>query len=506
MAEAKWKPTITVEGAEIDFNPTPRLLGIILDRQLSFNPQLQEATECASKKLNMLAAVAHSEWGWPKDSLRMMYNSFARNKMDYASPAWQPWLSDSNMLKLESVQNRALRLITGQFKSTPVEALRAEAEVPSYKTHSDRQCLKSMEKAKRLPADHPRKIALDGAVKAKNLRTSWFTKGEHLSKGLDEVDLSPICFFGAPPWINYQVEVFDELPGVTSREVDIDIRRNAAITRIKEFNADVTIYTDGSATAGTHHGGAGAVITVGDPESPRCIDEIKQKGAPYTSSYEEEHFAMRSALEWIVEHGEDYSSVLICTDSQSLCKALLGHGTDTDELKLLLAACNPSISIQWIPGHSDIPGNELADQSAKDAAKLSGTGRGVSYRGIVPAINSTISDPAISHIRTRNVYKEYTKTREKEISSRKEKVSLARARSGHHMGFRQYQHRLNPEIDPTCKRCQNAEDNLEHWLSCEALMHVRQQIFGETELQECVLTAKPRLSSIYALRTLNDTG
>ena len=287
VAEAKWKPTITVEGEMIDFKPTPRLLGVILDRQLSFKPQVQEVTEKATTKLKLLAAISYSEWGWPKDSVRMMYYAFMRSKLDYASPAWQPWLSDSNMSKLESVQNRALRLATRQFRSSPVEALRAEAEVTSYKTHSERQCLKSWEKAKRMPADHPMKIALDGAVVARNRRTSWFIKGGQLSTRLEEgMDLSPICLHGAPPWIDFQTEVFAELPGVTSREVDIAIRRSAAITRINEINTEIIIYTDGSATAGTHHGGAGAVIKTGDPESPTSVAEIKLKGALHTSSYE----------------------------------------------------------------------------------------------------------------------------------------------------------------------------------------------------------------------------
>ena len=445
VAEANWKPTITVEGNVIKFEPTPRLLGVVLDRQLTFKTHVQDVTESAAKKLKMIAAVAHSEWGWPKDCLRMMYFTFMRSKLDFAGAAWQSSLSAGNMALLENVQSKALRLITGMYQSAPLESIRAEAEVPTYNTHSERQCLKAMEKARRLPAKHPRRLALEKSVKAKNLRKSWVTKGAELSKRLvEEVDPSPICFFGAPPWTDFQAEIFAELPGVTSRDVDIATRRNAAITRIKDFKAEVTIYTDGSATAGTRHGGAGTVITDGDPESPRCFKEIKQKGALHTSSYEEEYSAMKSALEWIVEHGADYPKILICTDSQSLCKAILGSGTDADELKLLLADCVPDVAIQWIPGHSDIPGNDLADECAKEATKLEGVGRGVSFRGIVPAINAAICDPAIVHDRTRKVYKNYSKEREKEITSRQDKVTLARIRSGHHMGFRHYQHRLNP--------------------------------------------------------------
>ena len=43
--EANWVPTITIEGSPIPFNATPRLLGVILDRQLSFGPHVAKVTK-----------------------------------------------------------------------------------------------------------------------------------------------------------------------------------------------------------------------------------------------------------------------------------------------------------------------------------------------------------------------------------------------------------------------------------------------------------------------------
>ena len=53
------------------------------------------------------------------------------SKMDYSGPAWQPNLAVTQVEKLERVQNRALRLITGQFADCPLDALRLEAGVVS---------------------------------------------------------------------------------------------------------------------------------------------------------------------------------------------------------------------------------------------------------------------------------------------------------------------------------------------------------------------------------------
>ena len=118
-------------------------------------------TKEATSKCRILAALAHSEWSWRKEYLRPLLYCHIKSVLDYASSAWQPWLSQTNQDALERTQNRALRYITGQYQSTPVEALQAEAGVPSYTTSSRCAWLKSWEKAKRCPDDHPRRIAAE---------------------------------------------------------------------------------------------------------------------------------------------------------------------------------------------------------------------------------------------------------------------------------------------------------------------------------------------------------
>jgi hypothetical protein len=49
--------------------------------------------------------------------------------LDNAAAAWQPWLSDTQMQKLERAQNKALKIVTGHYKYTPIGALRLEAGV-----------------------------------------------------------------------------------------------------------------------------------------------------------------------------------------------------------------------------------------------------------------------------------------------------------------------------------------------------------------------------------------
>lgn len=165
------------------------------------------------------------------------------------------------------------------------------------------------------------------------------------------------------------------------------------------------IYTDGSASAGTKDGGAAAIIACTNLEAPVASERILLRGAAHTSSFEEELAAMISAVRWCVEHQSPATRIVIATDSQSLCQALLGHSPVVDELKGMLDLCCGSISIQWIPGHADIPGNEMADMDAKKAATIcNDPPRGTSFRGVLPAINNAIADAPPSHPRTALVY------------------------------------------------------------------------------------------------------
>ena len=292
--EAKWKPAISVDGKRIPFTEHPRLLGVYLDCQLSFHYHTKEIAGAASKKLRLLSLVSHSDWGWGRAELHKLYSAFVRTKLDYAAPSWQPWLSPSNVELLDRVQNRALRLITGQMAGAPTDALRLESGVPSYQTHIDRMCLRSAEKAARMPADHPLQT-VQNAVPVRNKRDCWKSRADHFLPMIpEECRLrQPISFFGRAPWDDSSsVTVFCEVPGVKSRHDDPKVKKECSIKQINLLNADLIIYTDGSASGnGTHEGGSGVIVTRGVAEHPVTLSEFKVRGAALTSSYEEERAA-----------------------------------------------------------------------------------------------------------------------------------------------------------------------------------------------------------------------
>ena len=85
----------------------------------------------------------------------MAFHALVCSKLDYAAPAWKPWHSDTNPSCLDRPQNHSLQLITGRLVSTLLEALRLEADIQSYPTHSKRLILKVKENALRSTDYHP---------------------------------------------------------------------------------------------------------------------------------------------------------------------------------------------------------------------------------------------------------------------------------------------------------------------------------------------------------------
>ncbi len=147
-----------------------------------------------------------------------------------------------------------------------------------------------------------------------------------------------------------------------------------------------------------------SVVTCGDPADPTIFHRSHLRGAAFTSSFAEEAAAMQLALDWdTANHPEN--SPTICTDSQSLLKAIERRSPVTHHLRSLLNARPGPTSLLWIPGHKGITGNELTDTTAKTAASTtSDSPRPISYASGRSLIRRTLIDPPPTNSLTAEVY------------------------------------------------------------------------------------------------------
>ena len=498
--EARWSPTIDLDGVLFRHNPTPKLLGVTLDRTLSFGPHIADITARISSRNRLLTSLSARDWGWGKDSLRSTYMAMQKSILTYAGAAWLPFVSDTGMANLERCQNRALRLITGQTRSSPTEALRLEANLPSVATVRRQLTAISMEKALRLPNSHPRRLAAESSADHRLKRNSWRRMGLSITGelSLDTHPRRPLIVEDCPPWLRTTTQIIWRAPEQRGPDNQEDTAARV-VEAIRAHEADRTIYTDGSAQAGTTDGGAALVVTAGDPADPRVIDKILLKGAPLTSSYEEELRAMEAATVWLAGQ-DDHASTLICSDSQSLLRAIEGGSLDTASIRKTLAAVPCDITLMWVPAHVGIPGNEMADEAAKTAAaQVEGPGSAVSLSSAVACIKRLTRDPPTAHPRLTETYKDISHDLESSLRlSRKQAVMLARLRSGHWEALRGYQNMIDPNCDATCRRCGEEKEDVEHvFLTCPATLRRRHLTFGPNNGLE-VLTQDPASSMALA--------
>ena len=151
---------------------------------------------------------------------------------------------------------------------------------------------------------------------------------------------------------------------------------NTALRTIDKFPDDwIHIYTDGSATSGTRNAGYGARIIFPD----KTLTDLSGPCGVYCTNYDAESIAMEKALLTVSDTFNDFadkrSNIIIFTDAMSVLQALENNTCKDKNINNLSAVIGQvinthavEITLQWIPGHVQIPGNERADALAKQGA------------------------------------------------------------------------------------------------------------------------------------------
>ena len=170
--QANLQPHLLLLGSRLRFNPTPTFLGVTFDRTLSFSKHVSSLKAKFFPRSKALRCISASPWGPSKESLSVLYKSFLRSLLTYASPGWFPFLSATSLTKLERFHRAASRAITGCLSSSPIPRL-TEASLPSLRVTLTHFTLLSYERALRLPTFFPISGLARLGVKPRLCRSSW---------------------------------------------------------------------------------------------------------------------------------------------------------------------------------------------------------------------------------------------------------------------------------------------------------------------------------------------
>ena len=170
-----------------------------------------------------------------------------------------------------------------------------------------------------------------------------------------------------PPWINLKNYIYP-----ISLEPELSKSSNNNITIFKDlvnrhFPDTTTIFTDGSLLKEEGFQVGASMFNYTNNL------KYKWKLDSHHSILSAEIFALQKATK---NHASNNKPVIIFTDSQASLALLSNHQPKTYKqsihaIQQTLSKAKSKIHIHWVPGHSGIKGNEIADQLAKEAAQSS---------------------------------------------------------------------------------------------------------------------------------------
>ena len=135
--QANLQPNLLLLGSRLRFDPTPTFLGVTFDCTLSFSKHVSSLKAKFFPHLEALRCISAFSWGPSKESLSVLYKSILQSLLTCASPGWFPFLSATNIIKLERLHRAASRAITGCLSSSPIVLLLSEAFFTSPTSHPD---------------------------------------------------------------------------------------------------------------------------------------------------------------------------------------------------------------------------------------------------------------------------------------------------------------------------------------------------------------------------------
>ena len=134
-----YKLKVTLSGNQLPFDPSPKYLGITLDRSLTYRDHLQKLASKMSSRVALVKRMAGTTWGASFEVLRITTLALVVAPAEYCAPVWT---QSTHTQKLNVPFNEALRTISGCIRCTKTNLLPTLSGIKSLKNRRRNICEK----------------------------------------------------------------------------------------------------------------------------------------------------------------------------------------------------------------------------------------------------------------------------------------------------------------------------------------------------------------------------
>ena len=374
-------PLLNLLGSHVHFVDVYKYLGMWLDSpKLTWKPHIHRTKTACIPRLNVMKSISSHHWGSDRRLLLTIYVTYIRSLLDYGSMFYSV-APQYSLSALDTVQNQCLRIALGVRQTSPIVSLEIESNIPPLDISRCFTMLKYYNRLSQLPSHlaiskelFPTNTPFFQVRWPKNFIPPLIVRCATAYRKLNLVKPpyrdSPLLL-PCPPWVN-PANIFNSdfpLPSPKSAPIS-QIYRAFLRVQLNQYPNFTEIYTDGSHVNNPSPSSTAAIaISTGSQFLTRSW---RLRGT--CSIFVAELFAILQALKYISQHCTNTNGIVIYTDSLSSVLALQNRFCNS-HIPLLYAIHDYihnilqtyTIKLQYVPSHSQIAGNEMADGAAKGA-------------------------------------------------------------------------------------------------------------------------------------------
>jgi len=335
---------IRLRGVDLTLTNQVKYLGVVFDPKLTFNAHIEHKCKKACIAFWQCKGAIGKTWGISPKTAHWLYSAVIRPALTYGAIVWwQAALKVSNERKLYKVQRMACLGITSAMPTAPTVALEV------------------------ITGLNPLSLYIQRIAMATAYRISLYGMRPRYSDRIVGGHMQIWGYLNRVPQLNMPSDsLIPEFDFLRRFQTVIPLRANWMEGKIKDHPSAKICFTDGSKAKGESpvSGKSGAGVY----SKTESFYESVPLGI-YTTVFQAEVYAIKHCADKLADSPAE-SYIIINSDSQAAINAIQNPRTISKIVKEARNALNAlardrTVILRWIPGHSNILGNEEADTLAK---------------------------------------------------------------------------------------------------------------------------------------------